>query len=364
MKLSCKRRCSDVILLQRDSVPGPLSYFTAGELAARWCLLGPVERVLPVSLAPESTGRSPLSPKPPAEAPINPLTARGSPFDSLHQSRSSVPSIRPTLQLLPDFAFTSSRSPRVAFLTLPTLSLPFFSYFSPSFPFNNPTLLTVSRYISAATMEVIRSVIKPITHNLPWPLPDLALDLLGPTCYTSLLLDVDFSSQQCLKLAVSKGLGVGIILASAIVKVPQIMKIVRSGSSEGLSFLSYCLEIIAYTIGLAYNIRSGNPFSTFGETVPIVLQNVIIGFMILSYSNREGKAFIFLGTVLAIAPALFIPDMVGMEVLSYLQAFAGVIGIAAKVPQIVTVFSEGTTGQLSAFAVSRPPNSYSPRTLY
>jgi hypothetical protein len=36
----------------------------------------------------------------------------------------------------------------------------------------------------------------------------------------TLPLDVDLNDTECLKLAVSKGLGIGIVAASAIVKVP------------------------------------------------------------------------------------------------------------------------------------------------
>jgi mannose-P-dolichol utilization defect protein 1 len=35
-----------------------------------------------------------------------------------------------------------------------------------------------------------------------------------------------------------------------------------------------------------------------------------------------------------------------------LQAGAGVIGVASKLPQIFTIWQEGGTGQLSSFAVS------------
>ena len=55
--------------------------------------------------------------------------------------------------------------------------------------------------------------------------------------------------------------------------------------------------------------------------------------------------------------ALFNENMVGEERLSLLQATAGVLGVASKVPQILTIWTEGGTGQLSAFAVSHAPTS-------
>lgn len=203
-------------------------------------------------------------------------------------------------------------------------------------------------------MEVVRSLVKPITHNLPGPVADLALSLLGATCYRTLLLDVDLSNQTCLKLAVSKGLGIGIIAASSVVKVPQILKLVRSKSAEGVSFVSYFLETTAYLIGLAYNIRSGFPFSTFGETVFILIQNIVISYLVLSYSGKTGAALAWTFFLAAIVPPLFISKLLPMEILSVLQAGAGALGVASKVPQITTIFTEGTTGQLSAFAVSAP----------
>ena len=89
--------------------------------------------------------------------------------------------------------------------------------------------------------------------------------LVGGLCAHRLrVLDPD--ALPCLKLLISKCLGLGIILGGTILKVPQIVKIVRAGKADGVSFLSYLLETAAYAISLAYNYRSGNPFSTYGES--------------------------------------------------------------------------------------------------
>src|SRR5438477_13031228 len=110
-------------------------------------------------------------------------------------------------------------------------------------------------------MDNVRSVVQPVTQNLPAPIRDLGVSLLGESCYKTLILDIDPSSIECVKLAVSKGLGIGIIGASATVKVPQILKLIKSQSPAGVSFLSYLLETAAFLINLAYNYRSGFPFT-------------------------------------------------------------------------------------------------------
>jgi mannose-P-dolichol utilization defect 1 len=201
-------------------------------------------------------------------------------------------------------------------------------------------------------MDAIRSTLQPVTHNLPAPFRDLGVSILGDTCYKTLVLDIDPSATECVKLAVSKALGIGIIGASSIIKVPQILKLISSKSASGISFLSYLLETSAYLISLAYNVRQGFPFSTYGETALILVQNVVIAVLVLQYSGKSSIAALFVAGLAVSAATLFMKEVVDMKMLGYLQAGAGVLGVASKVPQIVAVWQEGGTGQLSAFAVS------------
>ncbi|KAG9244668.1 hypothetical protein BJ878DRAFT_505162 [Calycina marina] len=200
-------------------------------------------------------------------------------------------------------------------------------------------------------MESVRSLFQPITHKLPVPIRDLGVSIIGETCYKSLLLDINPEDTECLKLAVSKGLGIGIIGASSIVKVPQLIKLVKSKSAAGVSFLSYLLETAAYLIGLAYNFRQENPISTYGETGLILAQNMVIATLVLNYSGKSTSAALFIATLAAVAYSLFNSNLVPMANLQYLQAGAGVLGVASKLPQILAIYQQGGTGQLSAFAV-------------
>jgi mannose-P-dolichol utilization defect protein 1 len=200
-------------------------------------------------------------------------------------------------------------------------------------------------------MDTLRTVIQPITHNLPAPIRDLGESIVGETCYKALLLDVDLENTECLKFAISKGLGIGIIAASSIVKVPQILKLTQSKSADGVSFLSYLLETSAYLITLAYNFRNSFPFSTYGETALILGQNVIISVLVLNYSGRATAAAVLVAALAGSAATLFGDSVFDMQTMSYLQAGAGVLGVASKLPQIFAIWQQGGTGQLSAFAV-------------
>ncbi|OAL56796.1 mannose-P-dolichol utilization defect 1 protein [Pyrenochaeta sp. DS3sAY3a] len=200
-------------------------------------------------------------------------------------------------------------------------------------------------------MDALRSTLQPVTRALPQPIVDLGTSLLGPKCYKTLIYNVDLQETECLKLAISKGLGIGIIGASSIVKIPQLLNLINSQSADGVSFLSYLLESSAYLISLSYNVRHGFPFSTYGETALILVQNIAIASLVLKYSGNSVGIAGWIGGLIAGGAALFNESWVDDERLSLLQATAGVLGIASKVPQILTVWSDGGLGQLSAFAV-------------
>ncbi|KAH6870239.1 mannose-P-dolichol utilization defect 1 protein-like protein [Alternaria rosae] len=192
-------------------------------------------------------------------------------------------------------------------------------------------------------MDALRSALQPVTHNLPKPVANLGESLLNPICYKTLVYNVDLTATECVKLAISKGLDIGIVGAPSILKVPQLLKLINSQSAEGLSFLSYFLESGAYLISLSYN------------TALILVQNIAIACLVLKYSGNLVGIAGWLGGLIAAGAALFNEGWVDNERLSFLQATAGVLSVASKVPQILTIWSEGGTGQLSAFAVVNYP---------
>lgn len=202
----------------------------------------------------------------------------------------------------------------------------------------------------AALIDALRPHLLPLTRNLPAPIPSFGAQLIGAQCYDTLIYNLDLSP-ECLKLAVSKALGLGIVASSAIVKVPQILKLHSSKSASGISLLSYTLETAAYIITLAYSYRSGYPFSTYGETLFVAAQNMAVCVLVLNYTGYESRAAGFVAVTAAVAYSLWEPTMVDMAALKALQAGAGVLSAASKVPQILAIQKEGGTGQLSAFAV-------------
>lgn len=205
-------------------------------------------------------------------------------------------------------------------------------------------------------ISALRPHLQPLTKNLPEPIRDGVSSLLGEACYKRIIIDIA-PTAECTSLALSKALGVAIVSSSAIVKLPQLLKIISSKSAEGLSFPSYLLETASFAISLAYSARNGFPFSTYGENALVAAQNVVIAALILHLSGKSVGAAAFVGGTAAAGYALANNEIVNMDLLGQLMAGAGVIGMAAKVPQIYTIWQQGGTGQLSAFAVSHEYSS-------
>ncbi|XP_040604888.1 mannose-P-dolichol utilization defect 1 protein isoform X3 [Mesocricetus auratus] len=85
--------------------------------------------------------------------------------------------------------------------------------------------------------------------------------LLPEKCYDQLFVHWDLLHVPCLKILLSKGLGLGIVAGSLLVKLPQIFKILGAKSAEGLSLQSVMLELVALTGTVVYSIANNFPFS-------------------------------------------------------------------------------------------------------
>ncbi|ORY20840.1 hypothetical protein BCR39DRAFT_591757 [Naematelia encephala] len=88
-------------------------------------------------------------------------------------------------------------------------------------------------------MSTVHTAITSVTRNIPSFVREPAVALIGEQCYTILVYDFEILHTECLKLALSKGLGLGIVVGGGIVKIPQILKIIGTRSARGLSLAAY-----------------------------------------------------------------------------------------------------------------------------
>ncbi|XP_045458695.1 mannose-P-dolichol utilization defect 1 protein homolog [Melitaea cinxia] len=178
-------------------------------------------------------------------------------------------------------------------------------------------------------------------------LKGLILSVLSEKCYNEYFNEYNFFDLPCFKATLSKGLGIGIILGSILVKVPQILKILGSKSAEGINIYGVYLELFAITANFAYSYVMNFPFSAWGEGTFLAIQTAIIAALVLHYGGAPVKATIFLATYVGLVSAL-VGGYTPKDVLWMMQAVNIPIILAAKSIQIITNYKNGSTGQLSA----------------
>ncbi|KAI8802609.1 monosaccharide-P-dolichol utilization protein [Cladochytrium replicatum] len=158
------------------------------------------------------------------------------------------------------------------------------------------------------------------------------------------LASLDFQETACVKLAASKGLGLGLVAGGLFLKVPQIINIVAANSGDGISLTAYFMETVSYMVSVAFDVREGNPFSTFGENVFITFQNVLIISLIFGFGGQIPHVFtsiIGFGILAAILSA------VPANILLILRWSTLFVGLGSKIPQIYESYKAQSTGQLS-----------------
>jgi len=143
----------------------------------------------------------------------------------------------------------------------------------------------------------------------------------------------------CLKKTIVKLLGFAIIAGSVVLKVPQILKIVRAGNAKGLAASSYALTLFTCIVNIAYNVLLQHPFSSYGENVSIAVQDAILVLLIAFHQGAIGVAFAVCALAYAGSAVTLIGGYVAFEHIVLLKKLALPIFCASRVPQIWANFS-------------------------
>lgn len=172
----------------------------------------------------------------------------------------------------------------------------------------------------------------------------LGIDL---SCAIGSLRNGNIPDKDCLLPLISKLLGYAIVAASTTVKLPQILKILQHQSVRGLSMLSFELEVVGYTISLAYCLHKGLPFSAYGELLFLLIQAFVL-VAIIYYFSRPLSTFTWIRPLIycAVAPTV-LAGQIDPVLFEALYASQHAIFLFARIPQIWQNFSNKSTGELS-----------------
>ena len=167
----------------------------------------------------------------------------------------------------------------------------------------------------------------------------------------SKLVAFDFSDAACLKFVIKKALGYGIIAGACIVKLPQILTMVRARSSTGIPESSVAMETLANLSTAVYHLLRGTELSDFGECLVVCAQNVTILALVWHYT-RAGAPHV--GGVLAgFGAAVYAMAVLVPPELRWALTWVGTTASMMRwVPQATTSFRNGHTGCLSVITVA------------
>ena len=152
-------------------------------------------------------------------------------------------------------------------------------------------------------------------------------------------------------LLLSKGLGYAVVLGSAMVKMPQIVRVVRKRSAKGLASVTYECEVVGYTVAMLYAYRMNMPFSTYGETTFLLAQDVAL--LVLLYHYQRTRAARVLAAFAAYASFVGSLAFYGwpLLVLAPLHASTSMLFVCARLPQIISNHRARSVGELSPTSV-------------
>ena len=140
-----------------------------------------------------------------------------------------------------------------------------------------------------------------------------------------------------------------IIICAFFFKLPQIRRIISSGSIKGINQFSAFLEYLTYFNTMAYARHLGLPLAIYGETVLVSVQLAVLLLIILyydkTYSDRERVLMVVL--LSAYSAILWDGSSLSKEAWNIVSGSAMLISLVCRWTQIRTNFCNGSTGELS-----------------
>mmetsp|Transcript_8438 Transcript_8438/g.20921 ORF Transcript_8438/g.20921 Transcript_8438/m.20921 type:complete len:280 (-) Transcript_8438:56-895(-) len=164
------------------------------------------------------------------------------------------------------------------------------------------------------------------------------------------LLSGKMPEMEVIALLMSRLLGSAIVFMSCIIKLPQIMAVLKAKSAEGLSITGFETELVAYTLTFAYGLHFNLPFTGYGESILMSAQDVVLLALVYKYAKTPTSHVALATSAYAGGLAVLLSGQLGDGIMSVLSGASFVTIMFARIPQIYQNFATGSTGQLSIFS--------------
>ena len=155
--------------------------------------------------------------------------------------------------------------------------------------------------------------------------------------------------KECITYLISKGLSIGIVLFSFTSKLPQIINMYNSEDIKGLSYISIYLDIISFLCSALYPFHMGYSFMTYGESVIILIENLII--FLLAWRNDKNQSSDRQNMTFTLIICGFLFSCYKGVFNDYhwkiVRGASTILGVISRLTQIIKSCKEKSTGPLS-----------------
>jgi mannose-P-dolichol utilization defect 1 len=158
-------------------------------------------------------------------------------------------------------------------------------------------------------------------------------------------------SNSCFQFLISKVLSTGILLGSIAVKLPQVFNIMSTKNVVGLSPQAFYSEVPLSIFSVLYSFKLGYAFTSYGESVMILIQNLILVYLLWVYTNPQPSLSHKIQVILVFVASFAFAFTLPIEYLYILPNINLVLMFYSRIVQIIANFTQKTTGQLSSITV-------------
>lgn len=139
------------------------------------------------------------------------------------------------------------------------------------------------------------------------------------------------------------------ISGSFIYKVPQIIKILKAGSTQGIQASSIYFESLVFVHTLSYSRHLNLDLSVYGENIIILVQQVVILLLIYHYDPDVSliEKIVFVAFFASYPTWLIMDTAVPETVWPMIPSSCLLFNILSRIPLIYSNFTSKSTGVLS-----------------
>lgn len=173
---------------------------------------------------------------------------------------------------------------------------------------------------------------------------------MSEQCYEEIFYNFNLLNVPCIKMIISKGLGYGILLGSLMLRVPQILIILRAGNAKGISLMSEVLGLLSVFGSMSYGYYKNFPIAAYGDTYSLYVQGCIILFMVLFYQNQKIQLILSI-VIITLLTGLQFTNMIPGELVYLLNTLSLFLSVFSKLIQAFENFRNSSTGNLSSITL-------------